>query len=181
MDRLDPIATAEQTDPLPSHPLPGIAFWNAVRALNILGAQVLKFPDDQRNATTITGLRQWFKTWKASGDTHHEILARVPMLVSHTDSAWLNAFFDELTAQQHPALGTWPAEESTNISRTFAYSLIYTGMDKLPPQPEKIVDAKLNLQREERLLARTSQLFNHGRGLVVCYRDCQKPFGWRET
>lgn len=48
----------------------GIAFWNAVRALNMLGSQVLRFPDDQRSATTVAGLSKWFKTWKASGDTH---------------------------------------------------------------------------------------------------------------
>ena len=157
----------------------GIAFWNAVRALNMLGAQVLKFPDDQRNATTVAGLRQWFKTWKASGDTHHEVLARVPMLVSHPDPAWVNAFFDELAAQQHPTLGTWPAEESTNISRTFAYSLIYTGMDKLPPQPEKITDAMLHLQEKNG--------FWHGRpnfstmDAVYLLSRLPKATGWRET
>ena len=182
MGRLDPIAT-ERTGRILCLP-----------ALRQAGNRILErssrtqhtgvprscdFPDDQRSATTITGLHQWFKTWKASGDTHHEVLARVPMLVSHPDPAWVNAFFDELAAQQHPTLGTWPAEESTNISRTFAYSLIYTGMDKLPPQPEKIVDAMLHLQEENG--------FWHGRpnfstmDAVYLLSRLPKAAGWRET
>ncbi len=157
----------------------GIAFWNAVRALNMLDAQVLKFPDNQRGATTIAGLHQWFKTWKASGDTHHEVLALAPMLVSHPDPAWVQAFFDELAAQQHPTQGTWPAENPTNISRTFAYSLIYTGMDKLPPQAEKIVDAMLNLQ-EENGFWHGSPNFSTMDAVYLLSR-LPKAIGWREA
>ena len=53
-----------------------------------------------------------------------------------------------IQGQQHPVLGTWPREEEPgNISRTFAYSLIYLGMGRLPPRPRRILDAMLDLQR----------------------------------
>ena len=129
-----------------SRPRRGIALWNAVRALNMLGGQIVRFPTYQRAAMTVAGLREWFATWKASGATHHEVLALVPTLASHPGAAWVEAFFDELAEQQHPTLGTWPGEGAANISRTFAYSLIHMGMDRLPPQPERIVEAMLDLQ-----------------------------------
>jgi len=133
-----------------SRPRRGIAFWNAVRALNMLGGSVERFPAYQRGTMTVAGLREWFETWKAWGDSHHEVLAIVPILVSHPDAAWVEAFFDELAEQQHPVLGTWPrGSDLVNISRTFAYSLIHMGMDRLPPQAEMIVDAVLDLQGED--------------------------------
>ena len=160
-------------------PRRGIAFWNAVRVLNILGAQVARFPEEQRGAMTVGGLRQWFKTWKASGDTHHEVLAHVPMLVGHPDAAWAEAFYEELTAQQHLLLGTWPNEGPANISRTFAYSLIHMGMDRLPPQADRIVDAMLPLQGAD-------GFWHGGPGFstmdaVYLLSRLPKATGWREA
>ena len=133
--------------PESSQPRHGHARWNAVRVLNILGGEVLHFPAHQQEAMTVDGLRVWFEAWKSSDNTHHEVLALVPTLVSHPDSMWVETFFKELADQQHPSRGTWPRDpDTTNISRTFAYSLIYMGLDRLPPQAEKIVDAMLNLQ-----------------------------------
>ncbi|MEE2754059.1 MAG: hypothetical protein VX910_08765 [Candidatus Latescibacterota bacterium] len=75
------------------------------------------------------------------------MLALVPTLASHPEKVWVEAFFNELVDQQHSDLGTWPkGHDPINISRTFAYSLIHIGMDRLPQKPDKIVDAMLDLQ-----------------------------------
>ncbi|MBV7334581.1 hypothetical protein KFU94_41355 [Chloroflexi bacterium TSY] len=133
-----------------NRPRHGIALWNAVRSLGMLGSGITRFPAYQRDAMTTDGLRSWFAAWKESGLTHHEVLALAPTLASHPDPDWVDVYFDELVKQQHPTLGTWPREsETANISRTFAYSLVHLGMDRVPPQPEKIVDAMLNLQDED--------------------------------
>lgn len=130
-----------------ARPRKGIALWNAVRGLNILGAQIERLPRYQRSTHTVEGLRDWFETWKAWGDSHHEVLALVPTLECHPDEAWGDAFFDELADQQHPMLGYWlKGDKPPNISRTFAYSLIHIGMGRLPPQPDRIVDTMLDLQ-----------------------------------
>lgn len=130
-----------------SIPRKGIALWNAVRVLGILDAELLHYPEYQRNAHSIDGLRDWFETWEALGDSHHEVLALAPTLASHPDSAWQDAYFKELVTQQHPNLGTWPrGEKPPNISRTFAYSLAHLGMDRIPPQPDRIIDAMIDLQ-----------------------------------
>ena len=91
-----------------ARPRKGIALWNAVRGLNILGAQIERLPRYQRSTHTVEGLRDWFETWKAWGDPHHEVLSLVPTLVSHPDPALVEAFFDELADQQHPTQGIWP-------------------------------------------------------------------------
>jgi hypothetical protein len=145
----------------------------------MLGAQVVKFPIHQREAMTVDGLCEWFEGWKKRGDTHHEVLALVPTLVSHPDAAWVEAFFDELVEQQVPELGTWSKGAGrVNISRTFAYSLIHMGMDRLPPQAEKIVDAMLDLQGGDG--------FWHGgpnfstMDAVYLLSRLVKAIGWRE-
>lgn len=162
-----------------SRPRRGIAFWNAVRSLGILGSELSRFPEYQRDAMTVEGLRDWFETWKALRDPHHEVLALVPTLASHPDKAWVEAFFDELIDQQHSALGTWPkGHDPINISRTFAYSLIHIGMGRLPQQPEKIVDAMLDLQGIDG--------FWHGRpafatmDAVYLLSVFPREIGWRE-
>lgn len=162
-----------------SQPRRGIALWNAVRALNMLSGQVVRFPAYQREAMAVDGLREWFSMWKKQGDTHHEVLALVPTLVSHPDTAWVEAFLDELADQQIPELGIWSKGDGrVNISRTFAYSLIHMGMDRLPPQAEKIVDAILDLQGEDG--------FWDGRpgfstmDAVYLLSRLAKEIGWRE-
>ena len=161
-------------------PRRGIALWNAVRALNILGGEVLRFPAYLKAAMTVDGLRDWFETWKAWGDPHHEVLSLVPTLVSHPDPAWVEAFFDELADQQHPTQGIWPrGDKPANISRVFAYSLIYLGMGRVPPQPGKIVDAILDLQGDDG--------FWHGRpgfstmDAVFLLARLPRKIGWRES
>ena len=130
-------------------PRRGIALWNAVRALNILDGQIVRYPSYQQKATTVPGLRKWFGAWKAAGDAHHEVLALAPTLACHPDPDWVQAFFDELADQQHPTRGRWPREgDRVNISRTFAYSLIHIGMGRIPPQPERIIDTMLDLQED---------------------------------
>lgn len=161
-------------------PRRGIALWNAVRALNILGGEVLRFPAYQKGAMTVDGLRDWFETWKAWGDPHHEVLSLVPTLASHPDPAWADAFFDELADQQHPTQGFWPrGDKPPNISRTFAYSLIHVGMGRVPPQPGKIVDTMLDLQGDDG--------FWHGRpgfstmDAVFLLARLAPMIGWRES
>lgn len=155
----------------------GIALWNAVRGLNILGSQILKFPEYQCDAMTENGLGVWFEAWKASGNSHHEVLALVPTLASHPNEDWVEVFFDELAQQQDLERGTWP-QGTTNISRTFAYSLIHMGMSRVPPQAEKIVDAMLGLQDEDG--------FWHGKpgfstmDAVYLLSHLAKKIGWRE-
>jgi len=130
-----------------SRPRRGIALWNAVRGLGILGSQISRFPEYQREAMTVDGLREWFEAWTLLRDPHHEVLALAPTLASHPDQTWVEAFFDELADQQHSALGTWPkGHDPVNISRTFAYSLMHVGIGRLPQQATKIVDAMLDLQ-----------------------------------
>ena len=107
--------------PWSHHPQRGHALWNAVRALNMLGGQILRFPAYQRSAMTITGLKAWFKSWEASKQSHHEVLALVPSLVSHPEGNWVDEFFNQLAEQQDQMLGVWP-KEKVSISRTFAYS-----------------------------------------------------------
>tara|TARA_Y100000588_G_scaffold79297_1_gene82880 strand:- start:552 stop:1547 length:996 start_codon:yes stop_codon:yes gene_type:complete len=128
-------------------PRKGIALWSAVRALNILSSEVARFPAYQKPVMTVDGLKEWFETWKAWGDSHHEVLALVPTLSSHPNPEWVEAFFAELADQQHPTQGFWPrGDKPVNISRTFAYSLIHIGMGRLPPQSDRIVDTMLDLQ-----------------------------------
>ena len=158
------------------HPQRGHALWNAVRALNMLGGQILRFPVYQRSAMTTTGLKAWFKSWERSKQSHHEVLALVPSLVSHPEENWVDEFFNQLAEQQDKTLGVWP-KEKVSISRTFAYSLIHMGVGRLPPQPEKIVDAMLNLQKEnefweERLGFATMDA-------VYLLSDLAEKIGWR--
>lgn len=133
-------------------PRKGIALWNAKRVLGILGGDLARFPEYQREALTIDGLRDWFRGWESLGDSHHEVLALVPILAGHPDDGWRDAFFDELAAQQHPNLGYWPrGDKPPNISRTFAYSLVHIGIGKPLSQADRIVDAMLDLQGDDGL------------------------------
>lgn len=130
-----------------SIPRKGIALWNAKRVLGILGGDLDRFPEYQREACTIDGLRDWFRGWAALGDSHHEILALAPIAISHPDDAWRDTFFEELDDQQHPHLGFWPkGDKPPNISRTFAYTLLHLGMNRVPSNPEGIIDTILSLQ-----------------------------------
>jgi hypothetical protein len=130
-----------------SIPRKGIALWNAKRTLGMLGSDLAHFPEYQREAMSIDGLQDWFRGWESLGDSHHEVLALAPTVASHPDPDWRDAYFSELALQQHPNLGYWPGgDKPPNISRTFAYTLVHLGMNRLPPQPERIIDTMIDLQ-----------------------------------
>jgi hypothetical protein len=128
----------------------GHAFWHANRALRVLGSEIRTFPEYLRPATTAAGLKTWFAAWEAQANrTHHDILGLIPILANTDDSDWVELFYGQLALQQDPETGTWPRGVTTNISRTFAYSAIFRATNRMPPQPEKIVDAMLRLQSED--------------------------------
>lgn len=161
-----------------SIPRNGIALWNAKRTLGLLGSDLKYFPEYQREAMSADGLRDWFRGWESLGDSHHEVLALAPTLASHPDDAWRGAYFAELASQQHPALGYWPCgDKPPNISRTFAYSLVHLGMGRLPPQPERIIDAMIDLQDD-------TGLWHGGKGFstmdaVYLLLRLSEATGWR--
>jgi len=128
----------------------GHAFWMAVRALNILGGQLALFPKHIGPAMRgPEGLRQWFRTWERDSFNHHDVLGIAPILAGTDDPEWIETFYDELRAQQDDATGTWPKGSTTNISRTYAYTVVFRATDRVPPQPDKIVDAMIALQHED--------------------------------
>jgi hypothetical protein len=128
----------------------GHAFWHANRALGILGSEVQIFPAYLRPAMTTSGLQMWFAKWEAQvSRTHHDVLGLIPILANTDDTEWIEMFYQQLARQQDPETGTWPWGATTNISRTFAYSAIFRATNRIPPQPEKIIDAMLRLQSED--------------------------------
>lgn len=125
------------------------AFWQTVRALNILGGSLPHFPEHLRQAATPAGLRAWFarSDWHSCRTSnHHNVLGLVPLLASLGDDEWTAEFMAQLAAQQSPDTGCWPRDKP-NISRTFAYSVIHWATGALPPRPDRIVDTMLAMQR----------------------------------
>jgi hypothetical protein len=128
----------------------GHAFWHANRALGILGGEIRIFPKYLWPAITIAGLEKWFAAWEAQPNpTHHDVLGLIPILANTSDADWVDLFYRELARQQDPEAGTWPRGGKVNISRTFAYSAIFRATNRMPPQPEKIIDAMLRLQSDD--------------------------------
>ena len=125
----------------------GHAFWHTVRALNIVGGRLLHFPHHLRPLMTVEGLNAWFDAtdWDGPDSHHHEVLGLVPLLASLDDPAWACAFYGKIAEQQDETTATWPRTE-TSISRTFAYTAIHRATDRMPRDPEKIIDAMLSLQ-----------------------------------
>lgn len=131
------------------------AFWQAVRALRILGAEPLHFPAHLEPVLTPAGLDAWFARFDWDGYTnehprhasHHEVLGIIPAIASLNDPALTEALFRNIAKQQNPQSGTWP-RAATSISRTFAYTALHMAAGRLPNMPEKILDATLSLQRE---------------------------------
>lgn len=127
------------------------AFWQTVRVLNIIGAQLLHPPRFLAPVLTPDGLARWFDSfdWRAGGNgNHHEVLGLVPVLASLNDPAWTEVFFQKIVEQQNPENGAWPVGR-TNISRTFAYTTLHLATGRIPPMPEKILDTLLELQNDE--------------------------------
>ncbi len=128
----------------------GHAFWQASRALGILGAEIEVFPEYLRSAMTRPGLKAWFAQWEAQPNrTHHDVLGLIPILANTADAEWVELFYHDLARQQDPETGTWPRDATMNISRTFAYSAVFRATARIPPQADKIIDAILGLQSED--------------------------------
>lgn len=124
------------------------AFWQTVRALNILGGALRHYPEHLRGAATPAGLRAWFARtdWDSCRTSnHHNVLGLLPLLASLDDEEWTAELLAQLAAQQSPTTGCWP-RKGPNISRTFAYSAIHCATGALPPRAERIIDAMLALQ-----------------------------------
>jgi hypothetical protein len=134
----------------------GHAFWQAVRALRILDAQLFHFPAHLEPMSTPAGLDAWFASFNWDGSTggrpgyHHEILGLIPMIASVADEQLTEALFRNLAEQQNPQAGTWPRAK-TSISRTFAYTALHMATGRLPNLPERIVDEVLRLQNDSGL------------------------------
>lgn len=131
---------------------PGHAFWQTVRALNLLGADLLHFPHHLRPAATVAGLGQWFDAvdWDAPDSNHHEVLALSPLLASLGAPEWTEAFFRKIARQEDPVTGAWPRAR-VNISRTFAYTALHRAAGRMPRHPERMLDTILSLQRPDGL------------------------------
>jgi hypothetical protein len=134
----------------------GHAFWQAVRALRILGAQLAHFPTNLEPMLSPSGLDAWFARFNWDGPTdgrrgnHHEILGFIPVIVSIADDELTEVLFRNLAQQQNPQTGTWPRAK-TNISRTFAYTALHMATGRMPNFPQRIVDEMLRLQNENGL------------------------------
>lgn len=132
----------------------GHAFWQAVRALRILGAQLAHYPAHLAPMLTPAGLDAWFAGFDWSGEpgerrgNHHEVLGLIPGIVSVADDALTDALFRNIAMQQNPLSGTWPRAR-TNISRTFAYTALHRSAGRLPRMPERILDEILRLQNAQ--------------------------------
>jgi hypothetical protein len=143
-----------QYDPAASNHSSGHAFWHTVRALNILGGDLLFAPEYLRPVLTCSGLAAWFDAvdWSGPASNHHEVLGLVPILASRGDQEWTELFYAKLARQQDARQGTWPAGTGhVNISRTFAYTVLHLAAGRMPRMSEKIIDAILSLQRDDGL------------------------------
>lgn len=131
----------------------GHALWHTVRALNILDADLRHFPHYLAGVVPIDGLRAFFDAvdWSSPASNHHEVLGLVPVLVNLAGAEWTELFYAKLLEQQDLQSGTWPRARPANISRTFAYTVLHRAAGRMPPMPERIVDAIISLQRPDGL------------------------------
>ena len=120
----------------------GHGLWHTVRALNILGGQLLHFPHQLRDVTTSQGLEAWFDAveWDtAHPGAHHDVLGIVPLLANLDDPAWADTFYRKIAEQQDADTGCFPRGKM-NISRTFAYASLHLATGRMIPNAKKIVD-----------------------------------------
>jgi hypothetical protein len=178
----DPITGKIPHDPGPAgqRHSDGHAFWQAVRALRILGAEPLHFPAHLKPMLTKSGMDAWFAdfNWDGAADerrtgipwattgrssrtsldggtnqrpgNHHEVLGLIPGVVSVGDEELTDNLFRNIAKQQNPETGTWPRAK-TNVSRTFAYTALHMSAGRLPNMPEGILDEVLRLQNDNGL------------------------------
>jgi hypothetical protein len=134
----------------------GHAFWQAVRALRILDAQLPHFPAYMEPMLNPSGLDTWFMSlnWDGFSDerrgNHHEVLGLIPAIVSLADDELTQCLFRNIENQQNKETGTWPRAK-TNISRTFAYTALHLATGRMPKMPEAILDKILRMQYENGL------------------------------
>ena len=133
----------------------GHAFWQTLRALNILGSDIAHAPHHLKPMYTPRGLDEWFagNIWDTLGEEcahHHEVLGLIPVVVNLGDNELTETLFRNVSAQQNSTTGGWPRSE-TQISRTFAYTALHMSVGMLPNMPEKVVDEILRLQESNGL------------------------------
>ncbi len=116
----------------------GHAFWQTARAFNILGGQMLAFPEYLRSVLSIAGLRHWF----AENSDCHQTLGLIPVLVSLDDPDYAAAFFEEIARKQDPETGLWPGGAG-ELGHSFAFTVLHNAAGKLPNQAGKILDYAL--------------------------------------
>ena len=127
------------------------AFWQTVRALSILGGKLRHFPHHLASLVTPEGLAAWFDSidWDSRDHSnHHEVLGIVPLLASLDDPEWTDVFYAKITEQQETDTGGWPRGE-TNISRTYAYTVIHLATGRVAPLPDRTTDTMLALQQPD--------------------------------
>jgi hypothetical protein len=163
----------------------GHAFWQTVRALRILGADILHFPKHLRPMCTPAGLQAWFDGFDWDGQqgerpgNHHELLGLIPIVVSLGDREMTDTVFRNLAAQQNTVTGTWPRSQ-TNISRSFAYTALHLSAGRIPGMPERIVDEFLRLQMDSGLWDKNLPHFATMDSVYVLAR-LPKRLGYREA
>jgi hypothetical protein len=131
----------------------GHAFWQTVRALNILGAPLAHPPRFLAPMLDADGLAQWFDQfdWRVrQGGNHHEVLGLVPVLASLNDPQWTEVFLQKIAEQQDTDTGVWPIGRQT-VSRTFAYTALHLALGRIPPMPDRLLDTFLDLQQDDGL------------------------------
>jgi hypothetical protein len=108
----------------------GHAFWQTVRALRILDAQLPRFPAYMEPMLNPSGLDAWFMSFNWDGfyeekrGNHHEVLGLIPAIASLENDELAQCLFRNIEKQQNRGTGTWPRAK-TNISRTFAYTALH--------------------------------------------------------
>lgn len=176
------------TGKVPHDPFPasqnhsdGHAFWQAVRALRILDAQLPHFPAHLEPVLTPAGLEAWLDSFDWSGGADGSWTGTPWVAQAAPSQAGGEASQGALPrGNHHEILGVVPAVASlgdaalaetlfrhlakqqhpevgtwpragTNISRTFAYTALHLSAGRLPNMPEKILDEALRLQRDNGL------------------------------
>src|SRR5690606_1186856 len=160
----------------------GHAFWQAVRALNIIGAPLLHPPRFLAPVLDPVGLSRWFDQfdWGPGGNgNHHEVLWLVPVLAGLGNPAWTDTFFRKIHDQQDAATVTLP-QVRTNISRSFAYTALHLATGRIPPLADRLLDTILELQQDDGLWNTAPPGFHTMDAIYVLTR-LPRLIGYRES
>jgi len=123
----------------------GHALWQTVRALNIIGRRLERFPEHFEPLLTPEGMQKWFNSYAWH---HHEVLGIVPVIASTGDPELTKVYYSSIQAKQDPVLGTWTRGGKTNVSRTFGLTALHMAAGLVPPMPEKIILGIISEQTE---------------------------------